>query len=154
LPPVERRRTDLKRVCERVLDTIERSHPTQGLKFECDRRVEGNWDPDAISSLLLKLVLNAIEHATVGSLIRVRLRALEDRAVLEVCNAGEVRPELAMHRLFEPFANDRPHSSGVEYDLGLRLYLANEIARAHHGRIEAESDFRQGTIFRVDLPRH
>lgn len=152
--PVERRRTDLKRVCERVLDTIERRHPTQGLKFECDRRVEGDWDPDAISSLLLKLVLNAIEHATVGSLIRVSLRALEDRAVLEVCNAGEVRSELALHQLFEPFANDRLGPSGVDYELGLRLYLASQIARAHHGRIEAESDARRGTIFRVDLPRH
>jgi nitrogen-specific signal transduction histidine kinase len=36
--------------------------------------------------------------------------------------------------------------------LGLRLYIASEIAKAHHGAIDAWSNDTQ-TLFSVSLPR-
>jgi signal transduction histidine kinase len=57
-------------------------------------------------------------------------------------------------RPFEPFVR----ASGVEAArtprLGLGLYLAQEIALAHGGSVEALQDATAGTTLRVTLPRH
>lgn len=57
-----------------------------------------------------------------------------------------------MHRLFEPFVCARPRKCDGQTGLGLGLFLADQIARAHQGYIEVESDPRRGTTVRVALP--
>jgi signal transduction histidine kinase len=54
-----------------------------------------------------------------------------------------------MERLFHPFARGqvRPSQQG----LGLGLYIAAEIARAHGGTIDATSD-EQETCFTFRMP--
>ncbi|HEY4730443.1 MAG TPA: ATP-binding protein [Myxococcales bacterium] len=37
--------------------------------------------------------------------------------------------------------------------MGLGLYIAREIARAHDGELSLDSSAEQGTTFRVLLPR-
>jgi signal transduction histidine kinase len=54
--------------------------------------------------------------------------------------------------LFRPFATraDRQrHRDG----LGLGLFIAQSIARAHHGELEVDSNPERGTTFRLVLPR-
>ncbi len=151
-PYASRRRTNLSRLCERVLDSIQCRYPAQALKFEADRRVDGHWDPDALASLISRVVLNAIEHGPRAS-VRLRVWGLDDRAVIEVWNAGAFPPEVPSHRLFEPFACATPRASGGVRGLGLGLHLASRIARSHGGRIEIQSDASKGTTLRVVLPR-
>jgi signal transduction histidine kinase len=146
-----RRPVDLRVVCERAVDAIQRSHPFHAVEFLRAPRVDGQWDPDRIEALLSKLVLNAFQHGTGGRGARVRLEAAPHHAILEVWNAGPVIDDVLMRRMFEPFA--RGPFGAAEPGLGLGLYLAREIARAHDGRIEVRSDVREGTTFRVVLSR-
>jgi signal transduction histidine kinase len=149
-----RRRANLRPVCERVIDSIQGRYPTHGLEFESDPRVDGEWDPDAIAAMLSRLIVNGIEHGTADGLVRIRLRAAASEAILEVWSAGELPADVPVDRLFEPFVSVRARRSGARHGLGLGLSLANEIARAHDGRIEAQSDDAgRGTTFRVFLPR-
>jgi signal transduction histidine kinase len=37
--------------------------------------------------------------------------------------------------------------------MGLGLYIAREVVRAHGGRITAQSSAKSGTTFTVQLPR-
>ena len=55
-----------------------------------------------------------------------------------------------LERIFECFERTAPveHFGG----LGLGLYLAREIVRAHGGTIQVESEPGQGTTFTVELP--
>jgi signal transduction histidine kinase len=48
-----------------------------------------------------------------------------------------------------------PRSSrgGVSPELGLGLYVVQQIVHAHGGRIEARSSETEGTLFVVELPR-
>jgi signal transduction histidine kinase len=57
----------------------------------------------------------------------------------------------AIARVFEPFA--RSAGDPPAPTLGLSLYLAQQIARAHGGSIEALQDAALGTTLRVTLPR-
>jgi signal transduction histidine kinase len=150
---VTRRRFDLRLMCERVLDALQRGHPDLAVELVRGPRIEGQWDPARMEMLLSKLVLNAYEHGVGGRAARVRLEALPDHAVIEVWNAGPVLDDVLMRRLFEPFVCGPSARAQGAKGLGLGLYLSRAIARAHGGRIEVGSDKHSGTTFRATLPR-
>ncbi|WP_437635862.1 sensor histidine kinase [Sorangium sp. So ce854] len=78
----------------------------------------------------------------------------DDELLIEVHNDGpSIAPEL-LETLFDPF-----HRSAVRgrastgRGLGLGLFIAQQIARAHGGSIEVESKAALGTTFTARLPR-
>jgi signal transduction histidine kinase len=150
---ITRRRMDLRLLCERVLDAMQVNHPDRAIALASGSRVEGEWDPDQMATLLSRLLLNAAEHGAPNKKIVVRVAAVDASAVIEVASAGAGLDDEVMGRLFEPFnCGPSKRSDGVE-GLGLGLYLANEVARAHSGRIDVSSDGATGTTFRVTMPR-
>jgi sigma-B regulation protein RsbU (phosphoserine phosphatase) len=64
---------------------------------------------------------------------------------LSIANLGEPIPPEAINRLFQPF--DRVSAQG----LGLGLYIASEIARAHGGKLEVASSMQE-TRFTFRMP--
>jgi signal transduction histidine kinase len=67
-----------------------------------------------------------------------------------VRNKGVAIPSAAMARLFQPFTRGdvRPHQQG----LGLGLYIASEIARAHGGTLDVTSTPAETRVtFRMPL---
>ncbi len=151
--PIVRRRVDLKLLCERVVDAIHSAHPDHPVLFSCDSRLEGDFDPDAIATVLSKLVLNAMQHGAARPAIRVELRGLVSDVTIDVWNAGRPLDADLTACLFEPFVCGRSERSDRAEGLGLGLYLAREIVRAHGGRIELHKSDADGTTFRVTLPR-
>ncbi|MCG2601062.1 MAG: ATP-binding protein, partial [Achromobacter sp.] len=73
-----------------------------------------------------------------------------DRVVVTVSNGGSIPAEL-LPQLFNPFRSGaRP--AGGHRGLGLGLFIAQQVAQSHGGRISTES--RDAiTRFRVALPR-
>jgi signal transduction histidine kinase len=69
-------------------------------------------------------------------------------ARVAVTNYGPPISGKAMQNLFEPYMRgDRPSQHG----LGLGLHIASEIARAHHGTLQATST-AEGTTFEFKMP--
>ena len=68
---------------------------------------------------------------------------------LSVANGGKPIPEAAMQRLFQPFY--RGEAKGRQQGLGLGLYIASEIARAHGGSLDVVSDMEE-TRFTFRMP--
>ena len=72
----------------------------------------------------------------------------------DVRNTGPAIDQPTLQRLFEPL--ERGHRQDNKYDsdagLGLGLYIAREITKAHGGEIEARSEGRE-VVFSVRLPR-
>jgi signal transduction histidine kinase len=147
-----RRPLDLQLICERVIDTIQHTRPYHGIEFLRGPRLDGQWDPEKVEALLWKLVLNAIEHGERRRGARIRLTATPRSAVLEVWNAGPAMSKALLRRAFDPFVCGPPRD-GQPQGLGLGLYLAREIVRAHGGQIEGTSSPQSGTTLRVTLPR-
>jgi len=79
----------------------------------------------------------------------VRVSSNNGHGRLEVENRGAPIPDAVKATIFEPFrrAETRQDSSG----LGLGLYIAREIVRAHGGTIEVESADNR-TTFAIELP--
>jgi phosphoserine phosphatase RsbU/P len=73
---------------------------------------------------------------------------------VEVHNPGApISPEVIEH-IFDPFQRRLARSQRRNEDgVGLGLYIAREIVRAHGGTIEVFSPDRGGSTFVVRLPR-
>ncbi len=105
-------------------------------------------DPARIAQLLSNLAANALKHGSgpVRILAKTgRYHAFE----LTVSNHGDPIPPETASRLFQPFFRTaQPSNQG----LGLGLYIASEIARAHGGALGVESSAAE-TRFTLKIPR-
>jgi len=90
-----------------------------------------------IAQLFSNLLANALTHGDPAAPVRVGART--DGAIFEiwVANRGAPIPPAAAERLFQPFTRASPHSG--EKGLGLGLWIASEIARAHSGTLQVAS---------------
>jgi sigma-B regulation protein RsbU (phosphoserine phosphatase) len=70
--------------------------------------------------------------------------------MLVVANAGEPIPETVRSHLFQPFFRGSARAS--RNGLGLGLFIASEIAKAHDGMIEVSSTIEE-TRFTFVMPR-
>jgi signal transduction histidine kinase len=91
-----------------------------------------------IGQLLGNLLSNAITHGSHTSPVRVFILSNASHFELAVENAGKPIAEDAIDRLFQPFT--RGTSSSPKPGLGLGLYIAAEIAKAHGGTLQAISN--------------
>ncbi len=104
-------------------------HIALGEPIDCDR--------DRIAQLFSNLLGNALTHGATEMPIRVSASASGGVFELSVSNSGEPIPPAAMKQIFQPFF--RGISSPSQQGLGLGLYIASEIARAHGGTLDVVS---------------
>ena len=142
---------DLRAMCRQIIDELEGIARDRKITFDCDADGEGSWDEHRVLQAISNLASNAVRHGTPGSPVHVRVTGDTQRVAVEVRNEGTIPSEL-LPRVFEPFRSgrDTAHRGG---GLGLGLFIANAIARAHGGGLEVNSS-RGATTFRLVLPRH
>jgi two-component system sensor histidine kinase/response regulator len=149
--PIERAPLDLRPLAERVFQEHQLSAPSQAMSLLVEGDLEGEWDGMRVEQVLSNLLGNAVQHGSRGAPIQVELvgTALEE-VVLEVRNGGVI-PDHVIRGIFDPFRRRGadPRTDG----LGLGLFIVQQIAFAHGGSVEVESNEARGTIFRVHVPR-
>jgi signal transduction histidine kinase len=146
---LSRQDTALEPVLRQVVEELRTTAPERRIDcdFALDRNV--NCDPARIGQLLSNLVANALTHGAAAAPIRVQARCDDKRFELSVTNTGEPIPPAMLGKLFQPFFRGDAQSS--RQGLGLGLYIAFEIARAHGGTLEATSSAGE-TSFTFRMP--
>ena len=145
--PITPARADLHAITREVADEL-RSFSGREIVVECEGEATGVWDANRIAQALSNLVGNAIKHGEPGP-IRVRVEATADSGSVAVHNAGSIRADL-VPTLFAPFG---PRSDRKRDGLGLGLFIARAIARAHRGDVDVSTNAEHGTTFRLSVPR-
>ena len=148
---VDPKPTDLRAVCQHIIDNVRSLAVDRRVTLDCDGDGQGAWDEHRIVQAISNLTSNAVQHATPGSPVRLRLTGDEQRVAVEVHNEGVIPSEL-LPRIFEPFRSGRHHGQRGE-GLGLGLFIAKAIAVAHGGGLEVDSTDGR-TTFRLVLPRN
>lgn len=97
-----------------------------------------------IGQLLSNLLTNAMVHGATDQPIEVSASLHGERFELRVSNRGPQIAEHLMPRLFEPFT--RAEAPQKREGLGLGLYIAAQIAKAHGGALQVDSS-AAGTCF-------
>ena len=106
-------------------------------------------DRPRLAQLASNLLANAATHGSTDQPIRLSAATEGDSFVLSVANDGGPIPEEVRSRLFQPFfrGDARPSRNG----LGLGLFIASEIAKAHDGTLSVSSTTAQ-TRFTFTMP--
>jgi signal transduction histidine kinase len=145
---------DLASLFADELNQVRAAHPDRHIDMEVVGAAQGVWDGGRLQQLLGNLMLNAIKYGAPDAPVRVLLAGEEAELRFEVKNSGPAIEQMALKQIFEPLKRGPNHGSGHDADssLGLGLYIAREIAKAHGGDIEARSDETE-TVFAVRLPR-
>lgn len=108
-------------------------------------------DAARVAQLVSNLLGNAITHGASDQPISLEARTEEGALVLTVSNGGDSIPEEAMQRLFQPFFRGGTSEGRSEQGLGLGLYIASEIAKAHGGTLTVTSSSER-TAFEFRMP--
>jgi signal transduction histidine kinase len=112
--------------------------------------VVGRWDPDRLEQVITNLLSNAVKYGH-GRPVRVVVRGMDERALLEVQDQGIGMSADVVGRLFQAF--ERGVAAGHYGGLGLGLYITAQIVRAHGGTVSVRSTPGEGSTFTVALPR-
>jgi sigma-B regulation protein RsbU (phosphoserine phosphatase) len=147
---VDRTDTALTPTLEQVVAEIRSIAPERTIEayFKVEEPVY--CDRARIGQLASNLLANATTHGTPDRAITFEAATAGDVFTLSVANPGARIPEAVMERLFQPFFRGaiRPSRNG----LGLGLYIASEIAKAHDGTIDVSSTDEE-TRFTFTMPR-
>jgi signal transduction histidine kinase len=158
--PGERRRerTDLRELVQTVLDVTQHlpSHRGKEISFEmsADRLASGGaiaaWvNSEEIKSVVLNLVVNALDSMDEGGKLTIRLGQRDDMAELQFTDTGCGMTAEVLENIFEPFYTRSRTGKGT----GLGLTISHRVITQHGGEIEATSaGANQGSTFIVRLP--
>ncbi|HWV39274.1 MAG TPA: PAS domain-containing sensor histidine kinase [Vulgatibacter sp.] len=151
--PIERATVDLAGIVRQVADETCAVYPGRSVIFLEREPFPGRWDGGRLAQLVGNLIKNALDYSPPNSTVGISLTRDGEEVCLEVRNRNLDGPISDAHarELFEPFYKGgirRKEGKG----LGLGLYIANEIVKAHGGTISVHSDAQTGTCFSVRLP--
>ncbi len=149
---MEPRPVDLRALLAQVCDELVDGQRPVAPNLETVGDAVGSWDEDRLFQVFSNLVGNALQHGRPEGGVRIRIDGGDDTKVqVSVHNQGVVPPEL-MPRLFQPLARVEGRGEKPQ-GLGLGLFIACQIVKAHGGQIEVDSSEVAGTTFLVSLPR-
>jgi signal transduction histidine kinase len=135
------------------LKLIRGAHSNRVIDLEVTGDVRGHWDGPRLRRLLCNLVLNAIKYGAADAPILVAVKDQGADVHFSVRNSGSAIDPSILDQIFEPLRRGVSHDAEPgDSSLGLGLYIAREIAKAHGGDIDVRSDSKE-TVFTVRLPR-
>jgi signal transduction histidine kinase len=110
--------------------------------------VEGNFA--LLVRALDNLIDNAIKYTPSGGRVVVRADCQQNEVTISIIDNGPGISEQDLPRVFEKFFRAREHRNHL--GTGLGLAIVKSIVERHHGRVWAESQANQGSVFSVALP--
>jgi heavy metal sensor kinase len=143
---------DLSTLIKDVADSLRPLAETNGLILACNvpENLTMLGDSDELIRLFVNLLDNAIKYTEHGK-ITVTAQKDEKDIVVHVEDTGNgISPEHLPH-IFDRFY--RVDESRTKHGAGLGLAIAQEIAHAHGGTIQAHSTKGKGATFTAYLPQ-
>ena len=136
-------------VLEQVIAELRTSFPDRVIEARIDLDEPVDCDRARIAQLLSNLLGNALLHGAADRPVSVQASTQQGLFELAVANSGDPIPPATKERLFQPYYR----SSAVpdHQGLGLGLYIASEIARAHAGTLDVASTAKE-TCFTFRMP--
>ena len=109
-------------------------------------------DPDLFGQAVINLLSNAIKYTPDGGEVRLRSRAGEDEAIIEVRDTGMGIPADSLPKLFQRFyrvPENNKAAAGTGLGLALVKYIVEDV---HNGRIAVDSEVGAGSCFAIVIP--
>jgi two-component system OmpR family sensor kinase len=149
--PLEREPVELAELAAEAVETARAVDPSHPIDLEVESaRVLG--DRARLRRVLDNLLANVRSHTPAGTPAHVRIRTVDDWAVIEVSDEGPGLPAGELDNLFRRFYRADASRSRDNGGVGLGLSIVAAIAQAHHGTVSASAAPGAGATFTVTLP--
>ncbi len=106
-------------------------------------------DEQRLRQIITILMDNATRYSDPDASVEILLNATQEQVTIQVVDHGCGISPADLQYIFERFVRFRPKTEGA----GLGLSIARALAEAHRGKISAESEQGQGSVFTLTLPR-
>jgi signal transduction histidine kinase len=103
-------------------------------------------DPVRLTQALMNLVINAMQAVEKKGRIEVSARRVDNAILVRVCDDGPGIPPEKLASIFDPYFTTKAEGSG------LGLWIAQQIATAHGGALQAQNGPARGAIFTMRIP--
>jgi signal transduction histidine kinase len=149
----ERRRepTDLAELAQSVLDMVQHLQNCKGkhIAFEPAGRIIASVNAQEIKSVVLNLVVNALDSMDDGGTLTITLQQRDTMAEVVFADTGCGMTAETLENIFEPFFTRSRTGKGT----GLGLSISHRVISQHGGEIDAVSPgLSRGSTFTVRLP--
>jgi two-component system NtrC family sensor kinase len=149
----ERRRepTDLADLVQSVLDMVQHLQNGKGkqILFEPAGELIAWVNAQEVKSVVLNLVINALDSMEEGGTLSITLRQHDRMAEMVFADTGCGMSSEILENIFEPFFTRSRTGKGT----GLGLSISHRVITQHGGEIEATSPgLDEGSTFTVRLP--
>ncbi len=148
--PIEVRAMEASSACEEVLHPFRQLHPSADIRLDVAGDVRGRWDQRRLQQMLSNLIRNALQYGDLARPITLSARRSGENVIFSVHNHGSPIPSHLLDRIFDPL--QRGDDRGDKTSLGLGLYIASTIAKAHGGHMTVVTSDTCGTTFAATLP--
>jgi signal transduction histidine kinase len=153
--PLERQVLPLPPLVSRVVSEIDVFRAGRGVRVRnaIPEELPAVWgDPERVHQVLFNLLDNAVRYTPEGGEVVVSASRHNGSCAVEVSDNGPGIPAEHLPRLFERFYRVDTARSRNEGGTGIGLAIARSVVEAHGGRIWAESDPGEGSVFTFELP--
>ena len=139
----------LSAAVKETIDFMSVSIRSKAIDVEFESSYDGVslFDPDLIKLPLMNFTSNAMEAIIDKGTIRVNVREEGRHVLVTFADEGVGMSEETRRNIFNPFFTTK--DKGV----GLGLFIAHNIIKAHNGYVEVESEEGKGSSFTVYLPK-
>ena len=118
----------------------------------CDSDAVVGIAPEMLRSLLINLVMNAVQHSAAGGEVLIDVERAAEHMMLRVRDTGAGIASEALPFLFDRFFRGDASRSRKTGGTGLGLAICKAIVERARGRIAVESKEGHGTTVTVTLP--
>ncbi|BCX67991.1 CheR family methyltransferase [Pseudomonas izuensis] len=111
-------------------------------------------DSTRLEQIIWNLVNNALKFTPKDGRVDLVARRVDDMARLDVIDSGVGLDQESLHKVFDLFSQaESQHASHQREGLGIGLSLVRQLAEAHGGSVEVQSDgIGCGCTFTIRLP--
>jgi signal transduction histidine kinase len=149
-PALQRHSCDLRAIIGQSVELVRARARQQQVVIEVgglDKPILGNVDQGQLCTVLVNLLVNALDAMPAGGRLTVRLHSSPDMlSQITVTDTGDgIHPEI-LGQLFTPFTSTKPTGSG------LGLSISRRVVEDHGGALVADNQPGGGACFTVTLP--
>ena len=114
--------------------------------------IEFSADPNALKTVLRNLISNALKFTPNDGKIKISAKKNKDEVVVSISDSGVGIKSDLIPMIFKMDSYISTEGTDQEQGTGIGLSLCREMIARHNGKIWAESELGQGSVFHFSLP--